>query len=180
MVETVPEEKTPAPITNAERQQPVVAPTVSSNQNDETIAALRAEIASLKASLDTLYASHNSLTDNHNSLLEYTKSIAAQKEPTTVVQQADTSAIEHRMSELERKAKLVSDELYGDDGLNLKVSRLQSSLGLGSSGSQSLEKAVLNICYWAFGDMTLGSCSFSRSIFGGSVNDRLNQLERAD
>ncbi len=147
---------TPAPTV---AQQPVAAPIVNDSQNAETITALRAEVATLKASLDNLYAAHSGLVNDHNALLEYTKSIAAQKTPTTVVQQVDTSAIERRVSELERKAKLVSDELYG-------------------GGSSNVESTLNSICAWVFGSSIISGCPSSNPNGIGSIDSRLEKLER--
>lgn len=174
-------------------QENALAPSNNTKSSDaKTIEDLRAEVATLKTNLDKLYTAHNAL-------LEYTKTIASSgKSVGTATNNSnlegriadlenkiklttgsnvslDILNITNRVSELERKEKLTSNELYGDDGLNLKVARLQS---FGNSVLESkvsiLEKTIENICGWVF---TGVHCPLSANVTGSSIENKIKKLE---
>jgi len=152
-----------------------VAPVANPQPSDvKTIESLKVEIATLKTNLDNLYKAHNSLVNDHNTLLKSTTDL--EKRFSTLQNQPATnnvsSDILYRVSELERKEKFISDEIYGDSGLNIKVTRLQSLSGL-----ERLESKLGDVCGWVFGLQYKG-CPFDPNPTN-SINDRLKKLERA-
>lgn len=138
-------------------EQSLVTPSKNSVPAEaKSIEVLRAEVVTLKTNLDNLYKAHSGLVNDHNALLKYTTDL--EKRFSTLQNQPAannvSSDILYRVSELERKTKLTSEELYGTGitgGLNSKVE---------------------NICNLLF---DLGC---PRIGIGGSLDSRIKKLER--
>lgn len=156
-----------------------VTPVVNSQPSDvKTIESLKSEITTLKTNLDNLYKAHNSLVNDHNTLLKSTTDL--EKRFSTLQNQPAannvSSDILYRVSELERKAKLTSEELYGNGiggGLNLRVSKLESAGGSNlDTKMNNLERTLNDICRSAF-----SSPSCPIMLIGGNLESRIKKLE---
>lgn len=145
---------------------------------------LKTEVATLKASLNNLYKAHNNLVNDYNTLLGKITNLQTNTsggvsdvlQRVIALEQGKTDTlniltITNRVSELERKEKITSDQLYGDRGINIKIGNLESS----ASRITNLEQKMNTVCNEIFGYYIIDCPPFSNST--KSVQDRLKKLE---